>query len=241
MGALSALLKQIVSNVHLVHYGSDLLPFLDEVRNNLVDKESSWCKKEDVVGSDTETDSGEENEDDLLPAPDDNDETYRVKGKGFEKRTPVSSNPQPPSKSTINPDRPYPAKASSSAPNVATTSMPPLPPVPSQPASRIPGSTGYGHQAESVITFDRPVPRNARVNIKELLRVANSILQSETVHVAQEVTRRMLVLFKKIEVRDTHNLACDCTASDICIRLGIGSDGPLAGKVMTRKVMLLAN
>lgn len=187
--------------MHLVHYGSDLLPFLDEVPN-LVDRESTWCKKEDVG---VESDEGEpdvDTEDEIvLPTLDDEDETYMGKGKAFERRTPVSSNPQPPNRSTITVDRPYPAKASSSAPNVATTSMPHVPPMPSQPIHRNPVSTTYGQQQEGVITFDRPTPRTARVNSKDLLRVANSILQTETVHVAQEVTRRMLIHFKKIEVR----------------------------------------
>src|SRR5258708_1392667 len=46
-GAFSALLKQIISNVHLVHYGSDLLPFLEDVPT-LKDADTMWAKKENA-------------------------------------------------------------------------------------------------------------------------------------------------------------------------------------------------
>lgn len=199
-GALSALLKQIVSNVHLVHYASDLLPFLEEVPK-LVDRETFWAKKDDVVGDDSEEESLNETDDEILPALDDDDETYVGKGKAFEKRTPSSSNPAPPPQLPSD-NRPYTTKASSSAPNVATI-VNTTPPVPStQPPKGILSPTGYSNELQdSVITIDRPLHRSTRVNIRELRNTASYIIQTEPVHTAQEITRRMLVLFKKIEVR----------------------------------------
>jgi len=61
-------------------------------------------------------------------------------------------------------------------------------------------SSAPGFEPETVFTFDRPVGKSTRVNTKELQRIAQSIMQLESVHVAQEITRRMLILFKRIEV-----------------------------------------
>jgi hypothetical protein len=199
-GALSALLKQIVSNVHLVHYASDLLPFLEEVPK-LVDRETSWAKKDDIISDDSEEESLNGTDEEILPALDDDDETYVGKGKAFEKRTPSSSNPAPPPPQLPSDNRPYGTKASSSAPNVATivNTSPPVPSI--QSPKGISSPTGYSNELqESVITVDRPLHRSTRVNIRELRNTASCIIQTEPVHTAQEITRRMLALFKKIEV-----------------------------------------
>ncbi|KDQ07675.1 hypothetical protein BOTBODRAFT_59810 [Botryobasidium botryosum FD-172 SS1] len=45
-GALSALLRQMLGNTHLVHYATDLLPFLDTLPD-LVDHDEWWAKKDD--------------------------------------------------------------------------------------------------------------------------------------------------------------------------------------------------
>lgn len=45
-GALSALIKSIISKTYLLHYGSDFLPFL-ELLPSLVDKDSDWALKFD--------------------------------------------------------------------------------------------------------------------------------------------------------------------------------------------------
>lgn len=208
-GALQALLKQVVSNVHLVHYASDLIPFLDDIPK-LEDRESTWCKKEETVGGDdSEDESANGTDDEIIPRLEDDDETYVGRGGGaFERRTrtPASSNPTAPQGRTLSagPERPYHAAGSNSAPNVATSAsnsvegsnaLPPLP-------NRSVASSTPGFQPESVFTYDRVVGRTARVNVKELQRISLAIISLETVHIAQEITRRMLVLFKRIEARD---------------------------------------
>jgi hypothetical protein len=45
-GALSALVKSIISKTYLLHYGSDFLPFL-ELLSSLVDKDEAWAIKLD--------------------------------------------------------------------------------------------------------------------------------------------------------------------------------------------------
>jgi len=59
-GALSALIKSMLSKTYLLQYGSQLLPFL-EVVPSLVDKDSLWsCKEEN--GIDEESSEEEEDE-----------------------------------------------------------------------------------------------------------------------------------------------------------------------------------
>lgn len=205
-GALQALLKQVVSNVHLVHYASDLIPFLDEVPK-LIDRESTWCKKEETVGADdSEDESADETDDGYIPRLEDDEEAYVGRGgAAFERRTrtPASSNPVAPQGRQLpsGAERPYHAAGSNSAPNVATIASTGSDQgsFASTPHPAMPIRAGF--EPETVFTHDRPVGRNTRVNVKELQRVAHAIMQMETLHVAQEITRRMLLLFKKIEVR----------------------------------------
>ncbi|KAG8803705.1 hypothetical protein FRC16_003649 [Serendipita sp. 398] len=198
-GALSALLKQIVSNVHLVHYASDLLPFLEEVPK-MTDRETSWSKREEVVADDSD-DEGEATDEEILPQLEDDDDAYVGKGKAFEKRPPTSSNPPPPIPQAGG-ERPYQPKASSSAPNVST--VPSTPAAPFQP--RMPSGSISRDTMEKVITATRTTGKTVKVNIKDLRKVSLAIQEIETVHIAQEVTRRMLVLFRKIEVSLCHLL-----------------------------------
>jgi len=52
-GALSALIKSIISKTYLLHYGSDFLPFL-EVLPTLVDKDSAWALKVDDTADESD-------------------------------------------------------------------------------------------------------------------------------------------------------------------------------------------
>ncbi|KAJ8522522.1 hypothetical protein ONZ45_g898 [Pleurotus djamor] len=58
-GALNALTKSIVSKTYLLHYGSELLPFLEELPT-LVDKDAAWAMKPDEPPPDSEESSDEE-------------------------------------------------------------------------------------------------------------------------------------------------------------------------------------
>jgi hypothetical protein len=55
-GALSALIKSIISKTYLLHYGSDFLPFL-EVLPTLVDRDSIWALKVNDTAADESDDS----------------------------------------------------------------------------------------------------------------------------------------------------------------------------------------
>jgi hypothetical protein len=65
--ALNALVKSIVTKTHLLHYGSDLLPFLE--RRPLQDKDSAWAMpvNEPAAESD-EPYSFSEDDDDVVPS-----------------------------------------------------------------------------------------------------------------------------------------------------------------------------
>ena len=65
-GALNALIKSIISKTHLLHYGSEFLPFLEQLPS-LVDQDSAWALK--VVISDNDSD-------DYIPDDEDDEETH---------------------------------------------------------------------------------------------------------------------------------------------------------------------
>jgi hypothetical protein len=86
-GALSALIKSIIAKTHLLHYGSDFLPFL-ELLPNLVDEDAAWALKlEDIADESDDSYSLCEDDDDVPPTnemelPDtDNDSPTPTKGK----------------------------------------------------------------------------------------------------------------------------------------------------------------
>lgn len=55
-GALTALIKSILSKTYLLHYGSELLPFL-ETLPALKDDDAAWALKLDNIGGDSDTES----------------------------------------------------------------------------------------------------------------------------------------------------------------------------------------
>ncbi|KAF9569596.1 ras GEF [Agrocybe pediades] len=62
-GALNALIKSIISKTHLLHYGSELLPFLEQLPN-LVDQDAAWAVKGEI--SEHDSDDSDDEEEDLL-------------------------------------------------------------------------------------------------------------------------------------------------------------------------------
>jgi hypothetical protein len=96
-GALSALIKSIISKTYLLHYGSDFLPFL-EVLPSLVDKDAAWALKVEET---------EDESDDSYSMLDEDDES--VHKADLESSSTINSSPvsissatrlQPPSQTT---------------------------------------------------------------------------------------------------------------------------------------------
>jgi len=67
MGALSALIKSIISKTHLLHYGSEFLPFLEQLPN-LEDQDVAWAMKGEISDNDSD-DSDNEDEEIRMPKP----------------------------------------------------------------------------------------------------------------------------------------------------------------------------
>lgn len=67
-GALSALVKSIISKTYLLHYGSDFLPFL-ELLPSLVDRDAAWALKVD--------DSADESDDSYSLLEEDDDSLHK--------------------------------------------------------------------------------------------------------------------------------------------------------------------
>lgn len=64
--ALNALIKSIVTKTHLLHYGSDLLPFLEG--RPLHDRDSAWAMKVDEPAAENdELDDDDLDDDDVIP------------------------------------------------------------------------------------------------------------------------------------------------------------------------------
>ncbi|TFK57665.1 ras GEF [Heliocybe sulcata] len=89
-GALSAVVKSVMSKSHLLHYAADFLPFL-EVLPNLVDRDIDWAAKTDELPdtSDDSYDTSDEEGLDTSPAV----------------REPPDSSPAPPKRSSFARDR----------------------------------------------------------------------------------------------------------------------------------------
>ncbi|KAF8973945.1 ras guanine nucleotide exchange factor domain-containing protein [Flammula alnicola] len=84
-GALNALIKSIISKTHLLHYGSEFLPFLEQLPG-LVDEDSAWALKVEILDTDS---------DDYAPEDEDDEETRIDETESFE----TAGSPQAPSSS----------------------------------------------------------------------------------------------------------------------------------------------
>lgn len=63
VGALTALVKSIISKTHLLHYGSEFVPFLEQLPS-LVEEDAAWSIKAENL--DTDSVYNDEEEEDLL-------------------------------------------------------------------------------------------------------------------------------------------------------------------------------
>uniref|UniRef100_A0A0W0G3J5 Ras GEF n=1 Tax=Moniliophthora roreri TaxID=221103 RepID=A0A0W0G3J5_MONRR len=110
-GALSALIKSIISKTYLLHYGSDFLPLL-ELLPTLVDRDVAWALKVDDIADES---------DDSYSLLEDDDESVRSE---IKPHSPPASPPK--HKSSVNPARErkssLPLSAKSLFPGSATSS-----------------------------------------------------------------------------------------------------------------------
>ncbi|GLB36172.1 putative guanine nucleotide exchange factor for Ras-like small GTPases [Lyophyllum shimeji] len=69
-GALSALIKSIISKTYLLHYGSEFLPFL-EMLPNLVDQDAAWALKVDDIADESDDSYSLLEDEEIHPSGDD--------------------------------------------------------------------------------------------------------------------------------------------------------------------------
>ncbi len=60
-GALNALIISIISKTHLLHYGSEFLPFLEQLPS-LEEEDTAWALKVDTADTDSDTNCGSEDD-----------------------------------------------------------------------------------------------------------------------------------------------------------------------------------
>ena len=87
-GALNALVKSIVSKIHLLHYASDFIPFLES--RPLTDKDAAWALKLEEVADESEDTYSIDEDDD-------------TNGLGVESPVSSTSPPQLPTNGQSNP------------------------------------------------------------------------------------------------------------------------------------------
>lgn len=157
-GALNALIKSIISKTHLLHYGSEFLPFL-EMLPSRSDQDASWALKAEVPADESDDSYSfveEDEEDTEPPTPQANHETA----------DPTPSSPE-------------------SQKNVR------------ERKSSIPLAKGmmasYQYSSSDL---------SPKQHLKDLVRLANDVLNTESEDIAQEITRQWLKRFMAIKPRD---------------------------------------
>ncbi|KAJ2927137.1 hypothetical protein H1R20_g9946, partial [Candolleomyces eurysporus] len=154
-GALNALIKSIISKTHLLHYGSEFLPFL-EMLPSRSDQDASWALKADV------------------PA-DESDDSYSF----LEEDEEADSQSRP-------------------TPNEVTNS-------PSQDALQSPPGL---RERKSSLPLSKSLLASGsndlspKQHLKDLVKLANDVLNCDPEELAQEITRQWVKRFLEIKPRD---------------------------------------
>lgn len=169
-GAIIALVKQISSHLYTLHYGSDILPFLDEIPH-LQDMDASWSIQEDA-GRDSDEDDG-------TPLLEDEEETPREVVGPDTASSATTSSVSNESKSTQLSTR----ERKGSLPLSTRSSAAPL-------------SVTLSGSSDPTRSF--PMPK--RNSPKELVRLAQTLATYDALDIAQQITKMQSEMFLAIEV-----------------------------------------
>jgi hypothetical protein len=169
-GAITALLKQISSHLYTLHYGSDILPFLDEIPH-LQDVDASWSFYEDA---------GEDSDEEGIELLEDEEEVgLRVAARpetASSTASPTVSNPETKSKlSTRERKGSLPLSTRSSAMPLSIT------------------LSGSSDPSRIAAMPKRNSPR-------ELVRLAQTLATYDALDIAQQITKMQSEMFLAIEV-----------------------------------------
>lgn len=179
-GALNALVRQIITNIHTAHYGSDMLPFLDRLPE-IKDTCASWTVGiNETLGGDYADD---ENDLDL-----DLDPVAPVE-------IPVTPDPS-------QHDEHAPTPTPGNHRNTATVGKSSRSRTTSNFLDSVSGKYRDKHSAGPVRLTGPDAPRDAKASLKELQRVSKIVLNMETAALAEEITRMQLPTLLQIQPRD---------------------------------------
>jgi len=154
-GALKALVTFIASKTHLIHYGSEFLPFLD-LASSYSDQDAAWALKED----------------------DASDDGYSFIEVGLSEANFDSTSDDPPQFDPVSPPTTSSRERKSSLP---------------LPKLLYPGPGLNINQTDSV----DPSPKQ---QIKDLVKLAQDVMNSDADEIAQEITRQGVKRFLEIKV-----------------------------------------
>jgi hypothetical protein len=154
-GALKALVTFIASKTHLIHYGSEFVPFV-ELASSFSDQDAAWALKEDDVS----------------------DDGYSFIEVGLPEANFDSASDDPPQFDPVSPPTMSSRERKSSLP---------------LPKLLYPGPGLNSNQTDSV----DPSPKQ---QIKDLVKLAQDVMNSDADEIAQEITRQGVKRFLEIKV-----------------------------------------
>lgn len=184
-GALTALVKQILSNSHTYHYGSEILPFINELPH-LQDADTSWSIK--IAAS------REESDDDGVGLLEDEDEES-TKGGALDPSASVTTTAPLANADSVHPKIKPPSIAMRERKGSLPLSTKSILSTPL--TTTLSGSSGSSRSMSGKPNLGS----SSKASIKELARTSQALVAVDTMDIAQEITRRQSELFLAIEVR----------------------------------------
>lgn len=174
--ALNALIKSIISKTHLLHYGSDFLPFLEDRPKE--DTDAAWALKVDE-------------------SPGESDDSFSVYDDGEDRAGAAEHEPEveTDSPSSLKHLPPSNGNRKSSASRMPSTMSA------RERKSSLPLTA---KELSGIPTLDTPeevVDMTPKQTIKELLRISQELSFMDPNDIAQEITRIETMLFLEIQVR----------------------------------------
>lgn len=218
-GALSALVKQIISNTHLLHYGSDFLPFLEQL-STLQDTELSWALPvTDILDDSDDSDAGDfEDASSFI-------HSHASSMFGAEVPLPLTSSPQ-----FIEP----PDGSDSLVPPRGRRMSEPLSSMGLLGSPRLTRAHALSSASENQRNSAIPLSRTpSRDLLKELLRVATNVNAMTPLDIAREITRVDLQHFLDIEVRTLHISKLHVLTTIFSHAIGFDMYCPQRGRIQT--------
>jgi len=183
-GAITALAKQISSNPSTLHYGSDILPFL-EILPTLQDADASWALPCEDTPGDSEDEGLDDEEEEGVTSP----------------TTPIITNMPNDSDTVVNSSIRDSITASVQSQPKTNGTRERKGSLPLSSKSMLTTTTSTS-SSEGPRPYPKHIPTGPRTgnSVKELVKLAQNLATYDTLEIAQQITRMQSELFLKIEV-----------------------------------------